>query len=282
MKLNPFRKKTSGYYDAIKAKFDDSHRELDTTQNELAKARAEYDKENASYQQIRDAASCYALSNTEKQSRQHKVVSECFNRVNQLESDVSQIQSRLQPLRRILDAPQRYDETQATLLRLVEQHRSLAAEHNKTEALITKVEKRAVDAETRMVAETNTASRQMIATEGDFIVLESLTRLEVELRLTHASMVNLQQQRDEVVAHIKELPAQIKDAERDFIHARAVIAEIDLHEQLMPVMNLFARAAATRHQNSRRREDEYKFNIEIPHELLESARSELAAEVPSA
>lgn len=116
MKLNPFRKKTSGYYDAIKAKFDDSHRELDTTQNELAKARAEYDKENASYQQIRDAASCYALSNTEKQSRQHKVVSECFNRVNQLESDVSQIQSRLQPLRRILDAPQRYDETQATLL----------------------------------------------------------------------------------------------------------------------------------------------------------------------
>jgi len=282
MKLNPFRKKTSGYYDAIKAKFDDSHRELDTTQNELAKARAEYDKENASYQQIRDAASCYALSNTEKQSRQHKVVSECFNRVNQLESDVSQIQSRLQPLRRILDAPQRYDETQATLLRLVEQHRSLAAEHNKTEALITKVEKRAVDAETRMVAETNAASRQMIATEGDFVVPESLTRLEVELRLTHASMVNLQQQRDEVIAHIKELPAQIKDAERDFIHARAVIAEIDLHEQLMPVMNLFARAAATRHQNSRRHEDEYKFNIDIPHELLESARSELAAEVPSA
>ncbi len=41
MKLNPFRKKTSGYYDAIKAKSDDSHRELDTTQNELAKARAE-------------------------------------------------------------------------------------------------------------------------------------------------------------------------------------------------------------------------------------------------
>ena len=108
MKLNPFRKKTSGYYDAIKAKFDDSHRELDTTQNELAKARAEYDKENARYQQIRYAASCYALSNTEKQSRQHKVVSEYFNRVNQLEGDVSQIQSRLQPLRRILEAPQRY------------------------------------------------------------------------------------------------------------------------------------------------------------------------------
>lgn len=282
MKLNPFRKKTSGYYDAIKAKFDDSHRELDATQNELAKARAVYDKENASYQQIRDAASCYALSNTEKQSRQHKVVSECFNRVNQLESDVSQIQSRLQPLRRILEAPQRYDETQATLLRLVEQHRSLAAEHNKTEALITKVEKRAVDAETRMVAETNAASRQMIATEGDFVVPESLTRLEVELRLTHASMVNLQQQRDEVVAQIKELPTLIRDAERDFIHARVVIAEIELHEQLIPVMSLFARAAATRHQNSRRHEDEYKFNIDIPHELLESARSELAAEVPSA
>ena len=259
MKLNPFRRKTSGYYDAIKAKFDDAHRELDaTTQNELAKAKAEYDKENASYQQIRDAASCYALSNTEKQSRQHKVVSECFNRVNQLESDVSQIQSRLQPLRRILEAPQRYDETQATLLRLVEHRRSLAAEHDKAEALIAKVDTRLVDAEARMMAETNAASRQMIAAEGDFIVPESLTRLEVEL------------------------PEQIRDAERAFLHARAVIAEIELHEQLMPVMNLFARAAATRHQNSRRHEDEYKFNIEIPHELLESARSELAAEVPSA
>lgn len=165
---------------------------------------------------------------------------------------------------------------------MVEQHRSLAAEHNKTEALITKVEKRAVDAETRMAAETNAASRQMIATEGDFVVPESLTRLEVELRLTHASMVNLQQQRNAVALRNKELPEQIRDAERAFIHARAVIAEIELHEQLMPVMNLFARAAATRHQNSRRHEDEYKFNIEIPHELLESARSELAAEVPSA
>jgi multidrug efflux pump subunit AcrA (membrane-fusion protein) len=282
MKLNPFRKKTSGYYDAIKATFDDAHRELDATQNELAKAKAEYDKENASYQQIRDAASCYALSNTEKQSRQHKVVSECFNRVNQLESDVSQIQSRLQPLRRILEAPQRYDETQATLLRMVEQRRSLAVEHHKAEALIVKVEKRLVDVESRMAAETNAASRQMIATDGDFVVPESLTRLEVELRLTHASMAELQQQRNAVALRNKELPEQIRDAERAFIHARAVIAEIELHEQLMPVMNLFARAAATRHQNSRRHEDEYKFNIEIPHELLESARSELAAEVPSA
>ncbi len=282
MKLNPFRKKTSGYYDAIKAKFDDTHRELDATQNELAKAQAEYHKENTSYQQIRDAASCYALSNTEKQSRQHKVVSECFNRVNQLESDVSQIQSRLQPLRRIVDAPQRYDETQATLLRLVDQRQIQSAEHNKTEALIAKVEKRAADVENRMAAETNAASRQMIDAEGDFVVPESLTRLEVELRLTHASMVNLQQQHEAVAVQNKELPAQIRDAERAFIHARAVIAEIELHEQLMPVMNLFARAAATRHQNSRRHEDEYKFNIEIPHELLESARSELAAEVPSA
>jgi len=282
MKLNPFRKKTSGYYDAIKAKFDDTHRELDATQNELAKAQAEYHKENTSYQQIRDAASCYALSNTEKQSRQHKVVSECFNRVNQLESDVSQIQSRLQPLRRIVDAPQRYDETQATLLRLVDQRQIQSAEHNKTEALIAKVEKRAADVENRMAAETNAASRQMIDAEGDFVVPESLTRLEVELRLTHASMVNLQQQHEAVAVQNKELPAQIRDAGRAFIHARAVIAEIELHEQLMPVMNLFARAAATRHQNSRRHEDEYKFNIEIPHELLESARSELAAEVPSA
>jgi hypothetical protein len=181
-----------------------------------------------------------------------------------------------------LEAPQRYDETQATLLRLVEQSRSLAVEHHKAEALIVKVEKRLVDVESRMAAETNAASRQMIATEGDFVVPESLTRLEVELRLTRASMADLQLQRDAVAIQNKELPEQIRDAERDFIHARAVIAEIELYEQLMPVMNLFARAAATRHQNSRRHEDEYKFNIEIPRELLESARSELAAEMPSA
>lgn len=210
------------------------------------------------------------------------MVSGCFNRVNQLESEVSQIQSRLQPLRRILEAPQRYDETQVTLLRLVEQRRSLAAEHNKAETLIAKVNKRLVDAEARMAAETNVASRQRIATDGDFVVPESLTRLEVELRLTHASMADLRRQRDEVAVQNKELPEQIRDAERAFIHARAVIAEIELHEQLMPVMNLFARAAATRHQNSRRHEDEYKFSVEIPHELLESARSELAAEIPSA
>jgi hypothetical protein len=66
-----------------------------------------------------------------------------------------------------------------------------------------------------------------------------------------------------------------------FIGCRADIAEIELYEQLMPVMNLFARASAARRQCDYHH-DEDRFEIEIPRELVESAEGTLAAEMPTA
>ena len=73
----------------------------------------------------------------------------------------------------------------------------------------------------------------------------------------------------------------IREAERVFIGCRADVVEIELYEQLMPAMTLFARASAARRQNDYRH-DETRFEIEIPRELIEPAEVALAAELPTA
>jgi hypothetical protein len=72
----------------------------------------------------------------------------------------------------------------------------------------------------------------------------------------------------------------IREAERVFIGCRADMTEIELYEQLMPVMNLFARASAARRQSDYHH-DEERFEIEIPRELVEIAQAALADEVPA-
>ena len=84
-----------------------------------------------------------------------------------------------------------------------------------------------------------------------------------------------------LLAELRELPMAIREAERVFIGCRADVVEIELYEQLMPAMNLFARASAARRQNDYRH-DETRFEIEIPRELIEPAEVALAAELRTA
>mgnify|MGYP004703855701 CR=1 FL=1 len=120
----------------------------------------------------------------------------------------------------------------------------------------------------------------MLNNEVEFVVPESLTRLEAELRIGRSSLADLQNKCDTASAKLGDLPAAIREAERTFIHSRAVVVEIDLYEQLMPVMNAVARASAARRETSYRH-DETRFEIEIPRELVEIAQAALADEVPA-
>ena len=146
---------------------------------------------------------------------------------------------------------------------------------------LTKIAKRVTDLEARIATETKSASRTLLDTEAEFVVPETLTKLEVELRITRASQAELERQRDAIQGQLAGLPDAVRKARDHFIHCRAAMAEIELHEQLMPVMNALARASAARRQINYHH-DESRFPVEIPRDLIEAASDALAAEMPAA
>ena len=122
---------------------------------------------------------------------------------------------------------------------------------------------------------------RLLDADGESSVPEALTGLEAELRLGKSSLAELEGKRGTLLAELRELPMAIREAERVFIGCRADVVEIELYEQLMPAMNLFARASAARRQNDYRH-DETRSETEIPRDLIEPADLALAAELPTA
>lgn len=278
MKLNPFNKKSTAYYDKVKAEYDKLDRELTATKDQLNEAEADFERKRLRQLELDQHGSMY--SSTREQSQASFAASEASNRVSHVKGEIGQLQSQIAPLRRIALAPDRFARAKQAFDDLVAQKLATTGELEKANALIVKVSKRVADVDARIVTETQSATQTLLDAEGEFSVPEVLTRLEAELRLGKSSLTELEGKRDTLLAELRELPTAIREAERVFIGGRADVVEIELYEQLMPVMNLFARASAARRQNDSRH-DETRFEIEIPHELVEIAQAALADEVPA-
>lgn len=278
MKLNPFNKKSTAYYDKIKAEYDKLDRELTATKDQLNEAEADFERKRRRQFELDQHGSMY--SSTREQSQASFAASEASNRVGHIKGEIGQLQSQIAPLRRIAMAPVAFAQIKKSLEDLLAQQAALIAETDKTDAQIAKVSKRIASVEERIGTETKSATESMLNEEGDFVVPESLTKLEAELRLGKASLAELQNKRDDVAVQLSHLPKAINEAKREFIGCRAVIAEIELYEQLMPAMNLFARATAARSQDGYGHDDE-RFEIAIPRDLIVSAQAALAAEMPT-
>ncbi|MBS3936258.1 MAG: hypothetical protein KGZ43_08795 [Sulfuritalea sp.] len=279
MKINPFSKKSTAYYDKAKTEYDKLDRELKATENELKEAEADHERKQRRHHELRQHGSMY--SSTQEEKKASFEASAAGNRVFDIKSRIGQLRSRIAPLQRIACAPDQFAQARKRLDELVAQDKALTAEREKTDALITKVGKRLAGLEERLAAETKSATATLLDDEGEFVVPESLTRLEAELRLAKASLADLQGKREALLAQLGSLPKAIGSARNDLIHHRAVVAEIELYEQLMPVMTVVARASAARRETSYSH-DESRFEIEIPRELIEVAEAALAAELPAA
>ena len=122
----------------------------------------------------------------------------------------------------------------------------------------------------------------MAAADGEFVLPEALTKLDIELRVALATLENVTGKVAALDADIANIPNQLRDAERSFEHAQATVAKIELHEQLPEIYDALARASVTDHACGYRSHRESKYEIEIPHEYIEAARAKLASEIPSA
>ena len=279
MKLNPFSKKSTAYYDKVKAKYDQLDHELTATNDQLNEAEADFERKRHRQIELDQHGSMY--SSTREQSQASFATSEASNRVGHIKGEIGQLESRIAPLRRIALAPDRFTRAKQAFDALLAQKLATTGELEKVNALIAKVSKRVADADARIATETQSATQTMLDADGEFSVPEVLTKLEAELRLGKSSLAELEGKRGTLLAELRELPMAIREAERVFIGCRADVVEIELYEQLMPAMTLFARASAARRQNDYRH-DETRFEIEIPPELIEPAEVALAAELPTA
>lgn len=281
MKLNPFNKKSTAYYDKVKADHDQLSRQLAAVKKELIEAEAQHALEREKQTRLREAAGSMSMNVPPAAKAHWPVLCAAHEREDELKSQVSNLECQLRPLQRVLDAPQAFANAKKHLAELIAQRKASAANVETTDAQIAKLNKRIADLEARIAAETKSASQTLLEGEGEFIVPESLTKLEMELRIARSSLADLQSRRDTASAKLGDLPAALREAERTFIHCRADLAEIELYEQLMPVMNAVARASAARRETSYRH-DESRFEIEIPRNLVEIAQSDLAAEMLAA
>lgn len=279
MKLNPFNKKSTAYYDKIRAEHDKLDREMAAAREELQKAEADHERKRRRHYELTQRGSMYSSAPEEAQAS--IAASAASHRVSDIKGEIGQLESRIRPLRRIALAPEQFAKAKKNLDDLIAGQAAINGELEKVKALMAKVGKRVTDAEARIATETQSARQQMIDAEGEFVVPESLTKLEAELRLAKSSMAELDGKRETLVAKLQEFPGAIRDAERAFIGCRADMAEIELYEQLMPVMNLFARASAARRECDYHHNED-RFEIEIPRELVEAAQASLSTEMSAA
>ena len=281
MKLNPFSKKsTSGYYERIKAEFAEVKQQIEEAQAAANEAKADAEAKRQYAFELEQRGNQHSISEQERRAR--LAASAAQNRAGDLERKLSPLKSKLSDLRHILEGPSKLESARTTIIELRRHRNALQAEREQHSSLIAKLQKRIGELEQRIAAETHSASEMMAAAEGEFVLPEALTKLDIELRVARATLENVTGKVAALDADIANIPNQLRDAERSFEHAQATVAKIELHEQLPEIYDALARASVTDHACGYRSHRESKYEIEIPHEYIEAARAKLASEIPSA
>jgi predicted nucleic acid-binding Zn-ribbon protein len=274
MKLNPFAKRTGAYLASIKAEHDDLQRRIEDIEDELVDARADYEAASDKNTRLRESAGRLSMNTPPAASAHWPVVTAASQKVQRLESNLSDLKSRIPPLRRLLDAQEDHEKAQAQLDQLNSRQVTLTSEMAKADIVMAKLEKRIADVQSRIAAENQLAAEALIGAEGEFTVPEVLAKLEAELRLAQTAINDLTAKKAAWRQEQDDNHTALRDAEHSLVHARATVIEIELLEKVFPLMDLFARAAVSR--SARHWGDsEHEYLIKIPSEQVLAARRAL-------
>jgi len=274
MQLNPF-KKSGAYYNGIKSKYDALTRQIESTTTELAKAHANQQQKNAAYQDMLKAS---------KLPRSNPADREILAQLNHAESLVKTLELRLRnlnsevmELRQTVEAPETLKKVKAEITALARQEAELNATSEKTQTQIEKFDERITILEERIVQETQAAAQSMLESDADFVTPESLSKLDVELRIAQITQKKLKAKQELLRSELASIPATQRDLRRIHISNRATVAEIDSREALLPILKLLARATIAKREAGHTR-DSRTYEVSIPTDLLDEAEAELASE----
>ena len=283
MKLNPFSKKANGgYYARIKAELEQAERDFSKTRKAHEQAKADYETEKDELRRIKDGLNPYRVENSPGESNQWRRMQNAYQIEQALASQLESLNDKVNELRPIVAAPAKLQAAQAQLKALSEQDRQTQTERERLQGQIAKIEVRLIKVEARVKEETLAASQQWAdsddAAQAAFVPPAALTQVELEVRLAKSSLETLQQQLQAVDASRVDLPQARRDAQRAYQYARYLVSEIEMHEQLEPLLPVIARARAAAFDWSSYN-DRSKYVIKLPDALINQVSKALDTEL---
>ena len=274
MQLNPF-KKSGAYYNGIKSKYEALTRQIESTTTELATAKANHLQRNAAYQEMLEASKLSRSSPADRQVLAH--LNHAESQVQTLEIHLRHLNSQVMDLLPTVNAPEDLKKVKGEIAALARHEAELNATSEKTQTQIEKFDERITVLEERILQETQVAAQSMLELEGDFVTPESLSKLDVELRIAQVTQKELKAKQELLRKELASLPLKHRELHRSLVVNRALVAEIDSREALLPVMKLIARAAITKHEAGHTNQSD-SYVIDIPPELSDAVEAELASE----
>ena len=274
MQLNPF-KKSGAYYNGIKSKYDALTRQVESTTTELATAKANHLQRNTAYQEMLEASKLSRSSPADRQVLAH--LNHAESQVQTLEIHLRHLNSQVMDLLPTVNAPEDLKKVKGEIAALARHEAELNATSEKTQTQIEKFDERITVLEERILQETQVAAQSMLELEGDFVTPESLSKLDVELRIAQVTQKELKAKQELLRKELASLPLKHRELHRSLVVNRALVAEIDSREALLPVMKLIARAAITKHAAGHTNQSD-SYVIDIPPELSDAVEAELASE----
>lgn len=278
MQLNPF-KKSGTYYNGIKSKYDALTRQVESTTTELAAAKANHLQRNTAYQEMLEASKLSRFSPSERNALRY--LNDAESQVKTLELRLRNLNSEVMELRQTVEAPETLKKVKAEIAALARQEAELNARSEKTQTQIEKFDERITILEERIVQETQAAAQSMLESDADFVTPESLSKLDVELRIAQITQKELKAKQALLRSELESIPATQRDLRRIHISNRATVAEIDSREALLPILKLLARATIAKRAAGHTR-DSRTYEVSIPTDLLDEAEAELASESSTA
>jgi chromosome segregation ATPase len=277
MKSNPSRRQSStSYLDTLCSELDVLTQQLQEAETAANSAQQQADAKRRAYHELEQRSTSTHWSVTEQR---------LFREKNQLEAVARQLQQDLVPLREEharlkwkVQAPAQLEAARVEMAAVTDRRTALAQEINKAKTLQTQLDARIDSVEQQIASDTQTTANRLIHA-GE------LTALPAALASLHAELTATRHTRDEVARRIQTLqaehdalPEQIRLARDSDQGAQAIVAEIELQEQLPPFIGVIARAAVAAHRAGFTRE-QGRYEIEIPLEALEAASTALDADL---
>jgi chromosome segregation ATPase len=199
------------------------------------------------------------------------------SQVQTLEMELRNLNSQIMELRPTIHAPESLKQVRGEIAALARHEAELNATSDKTQTQIEKFDERITVLEERILQETQVAAQSMLESEGDFVTPESLSKLDAELRIAQVTQKELKAKQELLRKELASLPLKHRELHRSLVVNRALVAEIDSREALLPVMKLIARAAITKREAGHTHQSD-SYAIEIPPELADAVEAELASE----
>jgi chromosome segregation ATPase len=277
MKQNPSRRQTStSYLDTLRSELDALTQQLQESETAASTAQQEADVKRRAYHELEQCSTSTHWSVTEQR---------LFREKNHLEAVARQLQQDLVPLReeharlkRKVQGPTQLEEARVEMAALTDRRTALAQEISKARTLQTQLDARIESIEQQIASDTESTANRLI-NAGE------LTALPAALASLHAELTATRHTRDEVARRIQTLqvehdalPDQIRLARDSYRGAQAIVAELELQEQLPGFIGVIARAAVAKHRAGFSRE-QGRYEIEIPVEALEVANTVLDADL---